>query len=119
MDLVLPGAGYLVRMLDGRIDTQGTISELRQRGLLKQITADSKKEKVRESSESTEDKPQDGKADNGKAVDKDKKKAKKLVEEEEIAEGRVKLSVYHSYIKASYVSLSFLSHRFSSSGVGD
>lgn len=43
VDLVLPAAGYLVQMLDGRIDTQGTISELRQRGLLKQITGQAKK----------------------------------------------------------------------------
>lgn len=87
-------------MLDGRIDTQGTISELRERGLLKQITAEAKKEKPRETTDSDE-KLQD--EDGGKATQKDKKKAKKLVEEEEIAEGRVKLSVYHSYIKASYV----------------
>jgi carbamoylphosphate synthase small subunit len=90
-------------MLDGRIDTQGTISELRQRGLLKKITADSKKEKAREASGPTEEKPQDGKGDDKKVDGKDKKKAKKLVEEEEIAEGRVKFSVYHSYVKASYV----------------
>src|SRR5882762_2305338 len=34
VELVLPGAQYLVRMLDGRIDTQGPVAELRARGVL-------------------------------------------------------------------------------------
>lgn len=32
VELVLPGAGYLVRMLDGRVDVQGTVKALRERG---------------------------------------------------------------------------------------
>jgi hypothetical protein len=41
VELVLPGAHYLVRMLDGRIDTQGTIGDLRSRGVLKAIVHES------------------------------------------------------------------------------
>ena len=37
VELVLPGANYLVRMLDGRIDTQGTIKDLRASGVLDDI----------------------------------------------------------------------------------
>ena len=37
VELVLPGAYYLVRMLDGRIDTQGTIQDLRANGILDDI----------------------------------------------------------------------------------
>lgn len=32
VELVLPETHYLVRMLSGRIDTQGTVEELRSRG---------------------------------------------------------------------------------------
>ncbi|CAK5281621.1 unnamed protein product, partial [Mycena citricolor] len=34
VELVLPGAHYLVRMLDGRVDTHGTVRDLRAQGLL-------------------------------------------------------------------------------------
>lgn len=37
VELVLPGAYYLVRMLDGRIDLQGTVKELRESGALADI----------------------------------------------------------------------------------
>ncbi|EAU87480.2 ATP-binding cassette transporter [Coprinopsis cinerea okayama7 len=40
VELVLPGAHYLVRMLDGRIDTQGTVEELRSAGLIDDIAFD-------------------------------------------------------------------------------
>ena len=40
VELVLPGANYLVRMLDGRIDLQGSVQELQDRGLLEVIAAD-------------------------------------------------------------------------------
>ena len=41
VELVIPGAHYLVRMLDGRIDTQGTVKDLRARGVLEPVTEDS------------------------------------------------------------------------------
>jgi hypothetical protein len=40
VDLVLPGAFYLMRMLDGRIDIQGTVTDLRVQGLLEGIELD-------------------------------------------------------------------------------
>ena len=38
VELVLPGANYLVHMLDGRIDMLGTIKDLRARGVLHDIS---------------------------------------------------------------------------------
>ncbi|KAF8216981.1 hypothetical protein K438DRAFT_1953861 [Mycena galopus ATCC 62051] len=40
VQLVLPGAHYLVRMLDGCIDTQGTVKQLRAQGVLDDIAHD-------------------------------------------------------------------------------
>jgi hypothetical protein len=99
--MVLPKAGYLVHMTDGRIDSQGTISELCQRGILKEIIAESKKEKDR-GYDAAMNEPKDGETDN-ETIANMHKKTKRLVEEEEIAEGQVKSSVYYSYIKSSYV----------------
>ena len=103
MQLVLPGAYYLIRMLDGRIDTQGTVKELQGQGLLKEIEHDAtvethKKELVvvagtaavtgvEESSDPT----------------KASKKPRKLVADEHRAIGSVKWSIYESYLRASSV----------------
>ena len=100
MQLVLPGAFYLIRMLDGRIDTQGTVKELQGQGLLKEIEHDAtvetyKKELVvaaavigvEESSDPT----------------KASKKPRKLVADEHRAIGSVKWSIYESYLRASSV----------------
>ncbi|KAG8816885.1 hypothetical protein FRC17_000158 [Serendipita sp. 399] len=107
VDLVLPSAYYFVRMLDGRIDTQGTITELRTRGLLDAFVQDAQAEQQPEivtaeelaivaaeespSSETAEPTQQSGKA----------KKPRKLVEAEERAEGAVKWGVYTAYFKAT------------------
>ncbi|KAJ7145739.1 multidrug resistance-associated ABC transporter [Mycena epipterygia] len=48
VELVLPGAHYVVRMLDGRIDTQGTVKELRAQGVLDEITHEAAVEVKRE-----------------------------------------------------------------------
>ncbi|KZP20588.1 hypothetical protein FIBSPDRAFT_1044840 [Athelia psychrophila] len=40
VELMLPSTHYLVRMLDSRIDTQGTVEELRSRGVLDDIVQD-------------------------------------------------------------------------------
>jgi hypothetical protein len=103
LELVLPGAGYLVRMLDGRIDTQGPVSELRKRGILQEIASQSKKEDGATSSEDSEANDVQG---------KDKKAARKFIEDEERAKGRVKWSIYVAYIKASCVHRSYMSVRF-------
>lgn len=91
-------------MIDGCIDAQGTIPELRQRGIIGQITAETRKEHLYEISETHQ-----GSQDGQKDIEKYTPKAKKFVENEEVAEGGVKRSVYLSYIEASCVSVqSFL-----------
>ena len=103
LELVLPGAGYLVRMLDGRIDTQGPVSELRKRGVLQKIASQSKKEDKATSAEDIEANDAPG---------KDKKLARKFIEDEERAKGRVQWSIYMAYIKASYVQPSYMPFQF-------
>ncbi|KAJ7693236.1 P-loop containing nucleoside triphosphate hydrolase protein [Mycena rosella] len=88
VELVLPGAHYLVRMLDGRIDTQGTVKELRAQGVLDDIAHDAavevKKEELAVASETPAD---------------------ELVEDEHREEGGVKWKIYKSYLKASSYSI--------------
>ena len=89
-------------MLDGRIDTQGTIKELRAQGVLEEITINAKAE-IREAemvkeevvtAEGEEPKP---------PTEVAAKVPRKLVEDEKRETGRVKWPVYNSYLKASYV----------------
>ena len=101
MELVLPGAYYLVRMLDGRIDTQGTVKELQAQGVLKGIEQDAAVETHREelivaetASISVEEPP-----DASEVL----KKPRKLVQDEHREIGAVKWSIYKSYLKASSV----------------
>jgi hypothetical protein len=81
-------------MVNGRIDTQGPVSELRSRGVLQEIASQAEKEELPANTE-------DDKA--GDAPAKDKKAARKFIEDEERAKGRVQWSIYMAYIKASYV----------------
>ena len=101
MELVLPGAYYLVRMLDGRIDTQGTVKELQDQGVLigieHEVAVETHKEELvvpetasigaEEVLETTEE----------------PKKPRKLVKDEHREIGAVKWSIYKSYLKASSV----------------
>lgn len=48
MELVLPGAGYLVRMVDGRVDVQGNVKELRERGVLEAVKLEGSVEEQKE-----------------------------------------------------------------------
>ena len=72
-----------------------TINDLQKRGLLSEITAKAKKEEIKVETQETN---QEEQKDTGKG---NKAPAKKLVDEEEMQEGRVKFSIYLSYIKAS------------------
>ncbi|KAF7346860.1 hypothetical protein MSAN_01825400 [Mycena sanguinolenta] len=99
VQLVLPGAHYLVRMLDGRIDKQGTITELRAQGVLDHITDDATVEIKKEQSAvaATES---DGKiGDDGKP-----KKPRKLIQDEDREIG-VEWKIYVNYLKASSYSI--------------
>lgn len=102
VELVLPGAYYLVRMLDGRIDTQGTVKELRARGVLQGIEHDAavdahKDEQIAAESEAIEE----AEAEDGKKPQDETKKPRKLVKDEHRETGGVKWSIYNSYLKAS------------------
>jgi len=102
VDLVLPGAHYLVRMLDGRIDTQGVVADLRAQGVLEVIEHSAmidahklslvENKVVEESLNDDTPKPDD-------VI----KKPRKLVKDEHREIGSVKWSVYKTYLKASYV----------------
>ena len=96
---MLPGADYLVRMLDGRIDTQGTVKELRAQGVLEDITYDAAVEVHKE--EVKVEVPIEEEEEEKKV--KDAKKPRKLIKDEHRETGGVKWSIYKSYLKASYV----------------
>ncbi|KAJ7591990.1 P-loop containing nucleoside triphosphate hydrolase protein [Mycena floridula] len=94
IDLVMPSAHYLVRMLDGRIDAQGTVAELRERGILDQIVHDAAAEVEQEMDTSTV-------ATIAETLsDLKRKPPRKLVEDERREEGGVKWSIYKTYVKA-------------------
>ena len=102
MELVLPGAYYLVRMLDGRIETQGTVKELQAQGVLKEIRHDAAVETHKEeivvakmTSVDVEESPDTTEVS---------KKPRKLVKDEHREIGPVKWSIYKSYLRASSVS---------------
>jgi ABC-type multidrug transport system ATPase subunit len=48
LELLLPSANYIVRLLDGRIDAQGTPAELREHGELEGLVAMEESEVQRE-----------------------------------------------------------------------
>jgi hypothetical protein len=106
VELVLPGTYYLVRMLDGRIDTQGLVKELRTQGILYDITHEESIEVHKEEQNLEEHIPSAG---NTASVDheldadihKQVKRPRKLIEEEKREEGSVKWRIYKTYLKAS------------------
>ncbi|KAF8529350.1 multidrug resistance-associated ABC transporter [Gautieria morchelliformis] len=95
VELVLPGAYYLVHMLDGRIDVQGTTEELRRQGTLEAITKDSSLEHQLQAGQTPPDKPSDA-----QGADLHKR-PRKLVEDEARETGSVKWRIYQTYMKAS------------------
>jgi carbamoylphosphate synthase small subunit len=106
--LVLPGAYYLVRMLDGRIDTQSTVAELRARGILDEI-AHSEGVKVHEQEQKAAVEVPSAEEAAAEVVEnaspaRETKKPRKLIKDEERQEGGVKWTIYNTYLKASCVS---------------
>ena len=88
-------------MLDGRIETQGTVKELQAQGVLKGIEHDAAIETHKEelvvaetASTGVEESP-----DPAEVL----KKPRKLVKDEHREIGAVKWSIYKSYLKASLV----------------
>ncbi|THU84317.1 multidrug resistance-associated ABC transporter [Dendrothele bispora CBS 962.96] len=110
VDLVLPGAHYLVRMLDGRIDTQGTIKDLRTQGVLEDITleaeVDAHKEELTAAAEEEAVKLNGDEANEADAIAEEGKptegkKPRKLVKDEHREVGGVKWKIYRKYLQAS------------------
>ncbi|KAF7321054.1 hypothetical protein HMN09_00192800 [Mycena chlorophos] len=117
VELVLPGAHYLVRMLDGRIDTQGPVKELRAQGVLDDIKHDAaveveKEEAAVAAEEAVGEAEAVAAAVEGEEAAKDaaeKKKPRKLVKDEHREVGGVKWRIYKRYLKASsYYTWAFL-----------
>ena len=101
MELVLPGAYYLVRMLDGRIEMQGIVKELQAQGVLKGIEQDAAVETHKEELVVTETTSVD--VEESPDITEVSKKPKKLVKDEHREVGAVKWSIYNSYLRASSV----------------
>lgn len=88
-------------MLDGRIDTQGTVKDLRAQGVLEYITQDAEADTRQEGPVAASEAPVD---DAPMEPAKDgSKKPRKLIKDEHRESGGVKWSVYNAYLKASYV----------------
>ncbi|KAF9007209.1 multidrug resistance-associated ABC transporter [Cyathus striatus] len=96
VELVLPGAYYLVRMLDGRIDTQGIVAELRAKGVLDDIAHDAEVEAQKEEVEK-----EVAAVEETGNLPVDTKKPRKLVQDEHRETGGVKWSIYKRYLEAS------------------
>ncbi|TDL21715.1 P-loop containing nucleoside triphosphate hydrolase protein, partial [Rickenella mellea] len=104
VEVVMPAAHYLVRMLDGRIDTQGTVKELRERGVLEEITQESAlevQEKVEKSAGDDQAEINEGENKITRAAEEQTKKPRKLVKDEERETGSVKWAIYKTYLRAS------------------
>ncbi|TCD65581.1 hypothetical protein EIP91_002465 [Steccherinum ochraceum] len=116
VELMLPGTYYLVRMLDGRIDTQGLVKDLRSHDLLDEITSDeviearkqyvaaafnapyASSETQRQASVETLRPAVETKAAGVPAKDK---KPRRLVEDEHREKGSVRWRIYKTYLRAS------------------
>ncbi|KAF9526193.1 multidrug resistance-associated ABC transporter [Crepidotus variabilis] len=102
VELVTPGAHYLVRMLDGRVDTQGLVKELREQGLLEAIEHDAAVDAHKEDLLVAEAIAVEEAAEEDAAKPAEKsKKPRKLIKDEHREVGGVKWSIYNSYLKAS------------------
>ncbi|WWD20615.1 hypothetical protein CI109_105091 [Kwoniella shandongensis] len=105
VELLLPSSKYIVRIVDGRIDAQGTPDELRANGELdglvaieeaeahaaEPVTADDEADKEAQATEEGDE----------KKPKKTKGPGKKLVQDEERTIGSVKWETYKLYIKAA------------------
>ncbi|KAG7443764.1 multidrug resistance-associated ABC transporter [Guyanagaster necrorhizus] len=101
VELVLPGAYYLVRMLDGRIDAKGTVKDLRAQGLLDEITHDAALEAHEEQIQTEHSTEVTVEAITDKSTGVEAKRPRKLIKDEHRETGGVKWSIYRSYLKAS------------------
>ena len=88
-------------MLDGRIDTKGTIKDLHALGVLDTIvTSEAVDVHAKEMATPIDHDENDGSVDEKKSDDENRK-PRKLVQDEHRELGGVKWSVYKAYLKAS------------------
>ncbi|KAG8920032.1 hypothetical protein FRC02_001207 [Tulasnella sp. 418] len=110
VDLVRPGAHYLVRLSNGRIDMKGTIKELEEQGILEIIAHDQGETGTNEYTPELSNDDAKATAENvdkwhsGIAAENPnfgevgaQRKARKLVKQEARLEGRVKQKIYYTY----------------------
>jgi hypothetical protein len=95
-----------VRMLDGRIDTQGTVEELQEQGVLDDIAQDSHTQVEEPNVEEMVGEEQAGSIE-ALSAGPVEKKPRKLVKDEHREIGGVKWHIYNTYLKASFVLASF------------
>lgn len=97
----MPGTNYIVHMLDGRIDKQGPVAELKYAGIVDSITTEEAVSMPVDSGEVDVAGP-GGSITDGAQIDTTKiTMPRKLVKEEHRETGSVKLSVYNKYLQAS------------------
>ena len=106
VELVLLATAYLVRMLDGHIDAQGTSTDLRAQGLLEQITHSenvhaAQQQETGRGEESKELEVKEGLKGDVAATKGKRLSSRKLVKDEHRDEGSVKRSVYNTCLKAT------------------
>nr|XP_018259698.1 ATP-binding cassette transporter [Kwoniella dejecticola CBS 10117]OBR81856.1 ATP-binding cassette transporter [Kwoniella dejecticola CBS 10117] len=103
VELLLPSSDYLVRILDGRIDAQGTPDELRAAGELDGLVALEEAEVTKSEAIVAKEEVEEEVEVVDSAEKKVKKKGpgKKLVQDEERAVGNVKWETYKLYIVAA------------------
>lgn len=114
VELLLPSANYIVRILDGRIDAQGTPEDLQARGELDGLVISEETEVakaepivsdeiVEKEVKAVEDGVNGENGENGEAKKEKKKKGpgKKYVQDEERQIGNVKWATYKLYIVAA------------------
>ncbi|KAG6916008.1 hypothetical protein DXG01_008860 [Tephrocybe rancida] len=107
LDLALHTAHYLVRMLGGRIDTQGIIKDLRAQCMLDELTHDSVVTVAEAEVQQEALAPTPSDSENVDRDEEEVKKAKagkkprKLVKDEHREVWGVKWAIYKSYLKAS------------------
>ena len=97
-------------MLDGRIDTQGTLSELRAQGVLDDLAGPEIKvqEDEQEAAAGTPSVEEiAAEVVEGANPTSEAKKPRKLVKDEERQEGGVEWRVYNTYLKASYARIRY------------
>ncbi|KAF5326729.1 hypothetical protein D9619_003945 [Psilocybe cf. subviscida] len=110
IELVLPGTNYLVKMLDGRVDVQGSVEDLKSLGVLDDLIYKSDEQAKNLQTDMAEEAAVEGSTKDDKsttpaaaAVSQDPvaKKPKKLVKDEHREVGGVKWKVYKTYLRAS------------------